>query len=390
MGRHLDRRVVLDAVFLSLPTAVVVLLAVWFVSARLPDIERGERAAADEACERAAEELLENPASADFTWRRGEGIVSGASEDRSLAAEFPADLSWKDWGGAGRQRRREMWGWRRRPEGRIVWVRDSVSGRDDRVVYGRLTDIAERNWRGVIYCYGGFSLFVLVGLTIYSVHSLVSSVADREEFMGAAAHDLSTPLVALRFMIGRDDEEARRLNERLIRLVENIKDFLRLGGRRKPKMETFDLKSAYADAYALFREDYRDAFDGEDVPVDSDGQAYPVRADEMLTVQILWNLLGNDLKYAAPFGRVSVAFRRDGARTIVDVADTGRGMTRREMARAFDRYYRAKTIRETGKGGFGIGLSTAREFARAMGGSLSVRANEPSGCVFTLALPSAV
>ena len=64
-------------------------------------------------------------------------------------------------------------------------------------------------------------------------------------------------------------------------------------------------------------------------------------------------------------------------------------MTPRQMRRAFDRYYRAKTVLESGKGGFGIGLCTSREFARAMGGDLSVRANSPHGCVFTLSLPSA-
>ena len=42
----------------------------------------------------------------------------------------------------------------------------------------------------------------------------------------------------------------------------------------------------------------------------------------------------------------------------------------------------------TGKGGVGIGRCTAREFAEAMGGTLTVRANEPRGCVFTLELPA--
>ena len=57
------------------------------------------------------------------------------------------------------------------------------------------------------------------------------------------------------------------------------------------------------------------------------------------------------------------------------------------MRKAFDRYYRARTALTSGKGGFGIGLCTARAFARAMGGDLSVRANRPKGCVFTLKLP---
>ena len=79
--------------------------------------------------------------------------------------------------------------------------------------------------------------------------------------------------------------------------------------------------------------------------------------------------------------------RSEGRLAIVEFADTGNGMTRREMGRAFVRYYRAKTVMQSGQGGFGIGLCTSREFARAMGGDLTVRANEPSGCVFSLRLP---
>jgi len=75
----------------------------------------------------------------------------------------------------------------------------------------------------------------------------------------------------------------------------------------------------------------------------------------------------------------------------VDIAfeDQGPGMTPHQRKHAFDRYYRARTALESGKGGFGIGLCTAREFARSMGGELAVAANEPRGCVFTLTLPLA-
>ena len=106
-------------------------------------------------------------------------------------------------------------------------------------------------------------------------------------------------------------------------------------------------------------------------------------------MQILWNLFGNDLKYAAPHGPVSVRIRRDGRFALVEFADAGPGMTRREMRRAFDRYYRAKSVMESGRGGFGIGLCTSREFARAMGGDITVAANGASGCVFAFRLPLA-
>ena len=111
-------------------------------------------------------------------------------------------------------------------------------------------------------------------------------------------------------------------------------------------------------------------------------------ADETMTVQILWNLFGNDLKYAAPYGNVSVVLSSGGGMVRASFVDEGQGMTRSQMKRAFDRYYRAKTVLESGKGGFGIGLCTAREFALAMGGDLVVDGNAPKGCVFTLSLPA--
>ena len=242
----------------------------------------------------------------------------------------------------------------------------------------------------VFYVGGGAVAAILFALSTLAVWYFVRYVKSRDDFLAATAHDLTTPLVGLRLMIGRNDGEAKRLNERMIRLVENLKDFLRLGGtRRKPTMGEVDLVAAFREAYSLFREDYRDLFDGEDVAeegVPPEGRLL-VSADETLTVQILWNLLGNDLKYAAPYGRVKAVFAQDGRRASFALVDEGQGMSRRQMARAFDRYYRARTVLESGKGGFGIGLCTAREFARAMGGELTVRANAPKGCVFTLILP---
>jgi len=385
MKLGLSGRLLRSAVALSLPTAVVVLLGVYFLVADVPRIIADERARVLAETENAAQALRENPATADFTWERGKGIVAG---DRSFASEFPEALSWKEWEPAsGTKRRRDMWGWRPLSDGRLVWAR-GVGKDDGETVYARRTDIVARDYARTFYFFGPLFLFVLVGVTVIGIRYFVEYVRARDDFLAATAHDLTTPLVGMRYAIGRNDEDAKVLNERMIRLVANIKDFLRLGGRRaKPQVAEVDLVRCCDEAYALFREDYRDLFDGRDVPVEADASGVRALADETLTVQILWNLFGNDLKYAAPDGPVRVRVFADGAFARVEFADEGKGMSPREMARAFDRYYRAKTVLESGKGGFGIGLCTAREFARAMGGDLAVRANSPHGCVFTLSLP---
>ena len=256
----------------------------------------------------------------------------------------------------------------------------------------RLAEVpARRPFPYALVFYGGGSLvaLVLLALSASAVVGFVRYTRARDDFLAATAHDLTTPLVGLRFMVGRDDEEARRLVERLLLIVGNIKDFLRLGGRRTPPARcAFDLVALTRSAYRLFASDYAEEASGPVAFGEAPTDARTVCADETRTLQILWNLFGNDLKYAAPYGPVAVRFRREGACVCVDFADAGHGLSPRQMKRAFDRYYRARTALASGKGGFGIGLCTSRAFARAMGGDLTVRANAPKGCVFTLRLPA--
>ena len=378
--RRVDWRLLRSVVCLALPTVLVVLLGTFFLVDRVPDIIRNERRRIQSEYRELARELRNGACTNGFPIVRGKS--GGWVKDRKMAPGY--------WGTVpeGSSLQGAVLG--TVPKGKtLVWYVDEKDVCTANVV----ETIEEVDFFFIFVVCGSLVLLLLTGLTWMGVRYFVNYVKGRDDFLAATAHDLTTPLVGMRYTIGRNDQEARNLNERMIRLVENIKDFLRLGGRRpQPKCAAVDLVKCYDEAYSLFREDYRDLFDGEDVTltVGTDPEragTVSVWADETMTVQILWNLLGNDLKYAAPYGKVAVEIApRDG---FVDIrfVDEGKGMTATEMRRAFDRYYRAKTVLESGKGGFGIGLCTAREFARAMGGDLTVRANRPHGCIFMLSLP---
>lgn len=386
--RAFDHRILRSCVFLCLPTLAALLFGLYFFLFDLPDLARESERRYFSELEDAARVLANGEGVSDFVWERGKGVVAGDVE--VFGRIFPHDMTWKDWDPMDKaSRKKEMWGFRDIPEGRIVWGR-GIDGRD-MFVYGAFTDISRRNWALALAIFGGFVFAVLVFTTFVGVKFFLDYIKSRDDFMAATAHDLTTPLVAMQYFIGRDDKEAALLCERLSRLVSNIKDFMRLGGKRpQPLCEEFDLAEAYNEAYELFKEDFRDFYDGDDVDFVCEGnEPIVVYADRTLTVQILWNLLGNDLKYAAPYGMVSVRSFVRGEKVVVELADEGPGMTAVEMRQAFDRYYRAKSVLKTGKGGFGIGLTTARDFARAMGGDLTIKANTPSGCIFTLTLPVA-
>ena len=353
-----NARLFWNSVLISLPAAMLVGAVVYFLVDKVPEFERNEQRRVQQEYRERTVEAKEKGEGEEFDFEKS-GLKRGVFKDRRESLGFERDFVWyfKD----GKAYRLQV---------------EPVEGFDFRTVF---------------YPIGVLVSLLFIGMTAFGVRYFWKFVKSRDDFLAATAHDLTTPLVGMRMMIGRVDDEAKRLNERMLLIVSNIKDFLKLGGRRrKPDLKPVDIVALTKEAYQLFAADYVDSEGGEVVFDSSRLQsvAVEVLADETMTLQILWNLFGNDLKYAAPYGKVEVRFAMDGNFVKVEFVDEGQGMTPRQMKKAFDRYYRARTVLQSGKGGFGIGLCTAREFARAMGGDLTVRANTPKGCVFTLSLPA--
>jgi len=351
---------------LGLPALLYVAMAAFVQVRYLPRSAHVEQARFGRSCRVVAQE-----------------IVSGAKH-RVLTAERRDE--WKKSGSVQGQ----AWGHFSVGDGEFVWVADSPKPRKRPATVRYVVDPDLKEPTSVRMLSIGLvvsSVFVL-STAVVGIGSFVTYTRARDAFMEATAHDLTTPLVGLSYMIGQNDAEAKILNERLLRIVANVRDFLLLGSSRARMLhEPVDLLAAYHEAYALYRDDYRDLFSGEDVALEAPDGPLWVTGDATCCVQILWNLLGNDLKYAAPFGRVFVKMRTENAFVRVDFVDEGPGMSASQRRRAFNRYFRAKSACRSGKGGFGIGLCTSREFARAMGGDLTVRANAPKGTVFSLVLP---
>ena len=353
-----------NSVLISLPAVMLIVTVVYFLIDKVPEIEKNEVDRIKAAYRDVALEIRQEP------------------EKYQVAPEFSGMKS------AGKMSPGK-WGFTAIPLKNFTWVWYD-DGKDVRVTQTEY--LHETDYGMILWTLGMAFLLVLVAMTAFGIRYFWKFVKSRDDFLAATTHDLKTPLVGMRMMIGKMDDEAKRLNERMLLIVSNIKDFMELGGKRKkPELKSVDIVALCREAYQLFAADYEESESGgvtfHCTPTPST-YTVPVLADETMTFQILWNLFGNDLKYAAPYGKVSVRFAQEDKFVKVEFVDEGQGMTPRQMKCAFDRYYRAQTVLESGKGGFGIGLCTAREFARAMGGDLSVRANTPKGCVFTLKLRS--
>jgi len=111
-----------------------------------------------------------------------------------------------------------------------------------------------------------------------------------------------------------------------------------------------------------------------------------IRADERKVKQVLLNLLSNALKFTPSGGVVRAWLAAGSGFAVLQVSDTGPGIPADELPHVFDRFFRGRAARA---GGSGIGLTVARDLARAQGGELAAANDAGGGSMFTLWLPLA-
>lgn len=223
------------------------------------------------------------------------------------------------------------------------------------------------------------------------------SVERERRFTGNAAHQLLTPLTAIRNQIDVMLERERSSDEYVevldgVRaqtqlMAQAVDAMLRLarseGGLPAGRSHECDLSRILRNVADFFQPVASDG--GLDLAVDG-GFEVSVRGDESWLTQLFSNLLSNALKYTPKGGRVSLDWRASGGVAEVRVSDTGPGLGDRPDA-VFERFQR--TGASSGSSGFGLGLPIAREIARAHGGRVEVESTSPEGTTLLVTLPIA-
>ena len=215
-------------------------------------------------------------------------------------------------------------------------------------------------------------------------------------FSGDASHELKTPLTILRASIEAlldsptlDNEHRAAISGLLEQThrLSNITASLLLLARADAGRLTLDLEEH--DLAALTEacvEDARIVAEQRDVHVACTvPPTASARVDALRFSQITSNLLDNAVKYNHPGGEVRVTLAENGATWRLSVANTGDGIAPEYRARLFERFFRAEHTSE--ENGQGLGLSLARELARAHGGDVVLVRSENGWTEFAVSLP---
>ncbi len=226
----------------------------------------------------------------------------------------------------------------------------------------------------------------------------------RKEFLQNLSHEFKTPVFAIQGYIetlqngALDDQgtskhflgKASKNVERLVNLIQDLDEISRLeSGELKLNKENF-----------IIQDLVREVFESLHITAEKNNISFGVKkgceqpiivnADKEKIRQVITNLIENSVKYGKEGGSVVASmYNTDGRNILVEISDDGVGISKEDLTRIFERFYRTRQGRSRDVTGSGLGLAICKHIIEAHGHSIHVRSTEGVGTTigFTLNTP---
>jgi signal transduction histidine kinase len=230
---------------------------------------------------------------------------------------------------------------------------------------------------------------------------LVELDQAKGRFFANISHELRTPLTLLlapletllnRFKASFDEQTRELLitmqsnGMRLLKLINDLLDLVRLeSGRMEVRQEPLDLSDFMKGLASSARQMASDKRIALETFVDP--AVGMVMADRDKLEKMVLNLQFNALKFTPAGGRVVLGAKKDGDQLVLNVSDTGMGISEKNLPNLFSRFWQADDSSRRKYQGVGIGLALVKEFAELQGGTVGVASELGKGTTFTVRLP---
>lgn len=213
-----------------------------------------------------------------------------------------------------------------------------------------------------------------------AIDPVVQSVQKQKQFITDAGHELKTPITViatslkvLEMETGKQKwiDKAKAQTERLKDLVNSLVTLSRMDEEESPlKFEQFSISEAVGETAESFLDFARSMGHELQITIMPDiiycGDEYSIR-------QLVSILLENAVKYAIADSPITFSLEKTRRSVLIRTSNKCEGIDRNELDKLFDRFYRTDKSRNTGTGGFGIGLSVAHSIAEGHKGTIKAR-----------------
>jgi signal transduction histidine kinase len=248
----------------------------------------------------------------------------------------------------------------------------------------------------------GGLLAVIAAGSWFVVHCLrkeLDLARQKTDFVSNVSHELKTPLTSIRMFSellsdGKVEDPIKRRSylsiitaetARLTRLINNVLDFARMErGEKKYNFEPCDANEVVRVTVESYRPHLQSK--GFNFQVRLPNGPLPVQADRDALAQVLVNLISNAEKYSNGTKEIEVDAKVRNGTVEIEVLDRGTGVPVGCEEKIFEQFYRAHDPLSSGIQGSGLGLTLARQIARAHAGDVVFRRRDGGGSCFTIQL----
>lgn len=222
----------------------------------------------------------------------------------------------------------------------------------------------------------------------------------RKEFVGNVSHELKTPIFNIQGYIltllegGIDDTRINKLYlqrtvksiDRMISIVEDLESINKLeSGELKINKENFNIIKLTEEIFELEHMLAKERKISVEFTTNVE-KPIMVHADRKRIMEALGNLIINALKYGKKGGYVRVGFFDLDDRIVVEVKDNGIGISKENLPRIFERFYRVDKHRSREQGGTGLGLAIVKHIMEAHEENITVKSQSDIGTTFNFTL----
>ena len=236
------------------------------------------------------------------------------------------------------------------------------------------------------------SILASLYLARVSVKPLLESMQKQQSFVENASHELRTPLAVLQnrleTLFRKPEATIMESSESIASSLEEVRNmkFLTTNllnlARRDDGIKP-DLCEVEPDFFNTTFTNYEMIASENDRVFRFENRVHrTIITDKLLLKQLMTILFDNAVKYTEEEGDIYFEISTKERSLYLTVADNGIGISAADKKKIFDRFYRVDKARTRQKGGFGLGLSLAKQIVDALKGSISVKDNKPNGTIF--------
>lgn len=238
-------------------------------------------------------------------------------------------------------------------------------------------------------------LFLILILSRRLVRPLILGYEKQKRFITDAGHEIKTPIAIIQAdsevlaLEQGENEWILDIQHQIRRLSALTNDLIYLSRMEEDGGRGKFLPLSLSQVVTETAQSFQTMAKSQNKPFRLDIQpGLALVGEEKALVQLVSVLLDNALKYAPEGGQIAVTLARQGKYLRLTVENTARNLTKDLLENLFDRFYRGDGSRNSGQGGYGIGLSIAKAVVQAHRGKISAAAKGEDTLLITVLLPA--